>query len=57
MKNELTRADFLPGSRSTAMSDGRFDILRSVLDELPVLSSLTDASRNGTPEASAMGTA
>jgi hypothetical protein len=57
MKNELTRADFLPGSRSTVMSDGRFDTLRSVLDELPVLSSLTDASRDGTPEASAMGTA
>ena len=41
MKNKLTRPDPLPGSLSTAMSDGRFDLLRSVLDELRVLSSLT----------------
>lgn len=45
MENELARfVDALPGPVFTAPSDGRFDLVRSVLEDLPVLSALTDAS-------------
>ena len=45
MENELARVvDALPGPVWTALSDGGFDLVRSVLAELPVLSALMDAS-------------
>jgi PAS domain S-box-containing protein len=45
MENELARSvDALPGSVVTAPPDGRLDLVRSVLEDLPVLSALMDAS-------------
>ncbi len=45
MENEIARfVDALPGSVFTAPPDGRFDLVRSVLDDLPVLSAVMDAS-------------
>jgi PAS domain S-box-containing protein len=45
MENEFARSvDALPGSAFTATPDGRLDLVRSVLEDLPVLSALMDAS-------------
>jgi PAS domain S-box-containing protein len=45
MENELARSvDALPGSVFTTPPGGRLDLVRSVLEDLPVLSALMDAS-------------